>query len=177
MMKDFIIRRLKKSDYNDVLELEKQVHKNHYLHRPDIYNDVSELFPKDYFYSIIQNKNSIAIGIECANKIVAVLLAEIKETSDISIIKKRRFCYIEDIVVDKNYRRKGLAKELFDDLKLRLKKINVQDIELVVWPFNKEAINFYESLGMSAKNIRYELKSNVVVNIENVEIKATQNIN
>jgi hypothetical protein len=43
------IRKLKKEDYSDIFELEKQVHKLHYSKRPDLYNDVSDLFPREYY--------------------------------------------------------------------------------------------------------------------------------
>ena len=175
-MKDVVIRNLKLADYDDVYDLEKQVYNIHYIYRSDIYNDVNSLFPKEFYNSIIQDNDAINIGIECNKEIVAVLLASIKETNNISIVKKRRFCFIDDIVVDKSYRRKGFAKRLFEELKLRLKKLNVQDIELVVWPFNKEAIGFYESLGMSVKNLRYELKTCEDINTEIMEIKTSQKV-
>ena len=170
-----IIRELRKEDYLDVFELEKQVHRIHYTNRPDLYNDVSDLFPLDYYMSIIENQSSIAKGIEYNNKIVAIILSEIKETSNISIIKKRKYCYIDDIVVDEKYRRRGYAKRLFEALKNRLKELSIDDIELTVWPFNKEAIAFYESLSMTAKNIKYELKSNTDVTSEIIEVNTTQN--
>ena len=169
-----IIRNLTKEDYFDVFELEKQVHREHYSKRPDLYNDVSNLFPREYYNSIIENRNSIAMGIECDNKIVAIIISEVKETSNISVIKKRKYCYIDDIVVDGNYRRKGYAKRLFDELKEKLKDLNISDIELTVWPFNKGAIAFYESIGMSAKNIKYELKSDMEFNTETIELNTTQ---
>ena len=93
------IRKLIKEDYNDVFELEKQVHKIHYSNRPDLYNDVSNLFPKDYYESILESQNSILRGIDIEGKIVGIILSEIKETSNISIVKKRKYCYIDDIVV------------------------------------------------------------------------------
>jgi hypothetical protein len=43
---------------------------------------------------------------------------------------------------------------------------------LVVWPFNKEG--FYESLGMSVKNLRYELKTCEDISTEIMEIKTSQ---
>lgn len=170
------IRKLKKEDYLDIFELEKQVHKLHYSKRPDLYNDVSDLFPREYYNSIIDNNNSITIGIEYDNKIVAIIISEVKETSNISVIKKRRYCYIEDIVVDETHRRKGYAKILLNELREELKSLNISDIELTVWPFNKEAIAFYESIGMSAKNIKYEFKSNIELNTETVELNTTQSI-
>lgn len=170
------IRKLKKEDYLDIFELEKQVNKLHYSKRPDLYNDVSDLFPREYYNSIIDNNNSITIGIEYDNKIVAIIISEVKETSNISVIKKRRYCYIEDIVVDETHRRKGYAKILLNELREELKSLNISDIELTVWPFNKEAIAFYESIGMSAKNIKYEFKSNIELNTETVELNTTQSI-
>ena len=77
------IRKLKKEDYLDIFELEKQVHKSHYSKRPDLYNDVSDLFPREYYNSIIDNNNSITIGIEYDHKIVAIIISEVKETSNI----------------------------------------------------------------------------------------------
>ena len=168
------IRKLKKEDYSDIFELEKQVHKLHYSKRPDLYIDVSDLFPREYYNSIIDNNNSITIGIECNNKIVAIIMSEIKETSNISVIKKRKYCYIDDIVVDESYRRKGYAERLFNELREELKNLNISDIELTVWPFNKGAIAFYESIGMSAKNIKYEFKSNIELNKETIELNTTQ---
>ena len=175
MVEELNIRRLKKDDYLDVFELEKQVHKIHYSHRPDLYNDEKSLPPKDDFDSIIDNPNSIAIGIENNNKIIAIILSEIKETSDNSIMKKRRYCFIDDLVVDSNFRRRGYARALFNELKKELAKFDISDVELTVWPFNKEAVAFYESVGMTAKNIKYEFKINNDTNIEKLEIKTTQN--
>ena len=177
-MEDTIeIRKLRKNDYNDILELEKQVHEVHYSHRPDLYNDVSELFPINYFYSIIDNKRCITLGIEVNNRIIAVIIAEIKDTSDISIIKKRKYCYIDDIIVDKNFRRKGYAKKLFNELKNQINTLNINDVELTVWPFNKEALLFYESLGMTVKNIKYELKNTIELNKEKIVLNTSQNVN
>ena len=114
------------------------------------------------------------MGIEESGRIVAIVLSEIKETNNISIIKKRNYCYIDDIVVDLNCRRKGYAKRLFEELKNKLTEFDINDIELTVWPFNKAAIAFYESLGMSVKNIKYELKHNADMNTESLELNTTQ---
>ena len=43
-------------------------------------------------------------------KVVVVLIATLQHTNPLPIIKPRTFYFIEIIVVDKNYRRKGIAK-------------------------------------------------------------------
>jgi Acetyltransferase (GNAT) family. len=40
------------------------------------------------------------------------------------------------------------------------KKSGADVLELTVWEFNSDAIKFYESLGMTTKNRRMELKIN-----------------
>ena len=169
------IRRLTKEDYSDVFELEKQVHHIHYSNRPDLYNDVSDLFPKDYYDSIIDDNNSITIGMECDNKVIGILLSNIREAGSISVIKKRKYCFIDDIVIDEKYRRKGYAKKLFNELKSKCNELDIDNIELVVWPFNKEALAFYESLGMSVKNFKYELNLKSKVNTSRMEVNTSQN--
>lgn len=176
MEEEIIIRNLEKKDYKEVFDLERQVHLLHYNNRPDLFNDVKDLFPISYYESLIDDENNISIGIENNNKIVAIILSEIKETIDIPIIRKRKYCYIHDIVVDENNRRKGYEKLLFNELRKRINELNINDIELNVWPFNKGAIAFYESLGMTVKNIKYELNNNINMNSEKIEIITTQNI-
>ena len=38
------------------------------------------------------------------------------------------------------------------------KEKNMDSIELMVWGFNKNAIKFYEKIGMNIKNLRFEQK-------------------
>ena len=40
------------------------------------------------------------------------------------------------------------------------RKENVSSIELNVWAFNKNAINFYKELGFTCKSMRYEYNIN-----------------
>ena len=90
-----------------------------------------------------------------------------KSNRTIPISKQRTTYFIEDIVVDKNYRRKGIGKKLYYFLKEQASKENIDAIELNVWAFNESAIKFYESLGMSVKNMKLEqvLNKNYVENV------------
>lgn len=58
----------------------------------------------------------------------------------------------------------------FEDLKFGRKKENIDAIELNVWAFNESAIKFYETLGMSAKNMKLEQILNKKYS-ENVGVK------
>lgn len=153
-----MIREMNLNDYEDVRILVKQIHELHLSNRPDIYND-GESFPKEYFEKVLNDANNLNYVYIENKKIVGVLIAAIQHTNPLPIIKPRTFYFIENIVVDKNHRRKGIAKKLFSYLTLKAKENNIDSIELNVWSFNTEAIKFYESMGMNIKNIRMETKS------------------
>ena len=153
-----MIREMNLNDYEDVRILVKQIHELHLSNRPDIYND-GESFPKEYFEKVLSDANNLNYVYVENKKIVGVLIAAIQHTNPLPIIKPRAFYFIENIVVDKNHRRKGIAKKLFSYLTLKAKENNIDSIELNVWAFNRDAIKFYESMGMNIKNIRMETKS------------------
>ena len=153
-----MIREMNLNDYEDVRILVKQIHELHLSNRPDIYND-GESFPKEYFEKVLSDANNLNYVYIENKKIVGVLIAAIQHTNPLPIIKPRTYYFIENIVVDKNHRRKGIAKKLFSYLTLKAKENNIDSIELNVWSFNTEAIKFYESMGMNIKNIRMETKS------------------
>lgn len=153
-----MIREMNLNDYEDVRILVKQIHELHLSNRPDIYND-GESFPKEYFKKVLNDANNLNYVYVENKKIVGALNASLQHTNPLPIIKPRTFYFIENIVVDKNHRRKGIAKKLFHYLTLKAKENNIDSIELNVWSFNTEAIKFYESMGMNIKNIRMEIKS------------------
>ncbi len=153
-----MIREMNLNDYEDVRILVRQIHELHLSNRPDIYND-GESFPKECFEKVLSDVNNLNYVYVENKKIVGVLNATLQHTNPLPIIKPRTYYFIENIVVDKNHRRKGIAKKLFHYLTLKAKENNIDSIELNVWAFNKDAIKFYESMGMNIKNIRMEIKS------------------
>jgi len=153
-----MIREMNLNDYEDVRILVRQIHELHLSNRPDIYND-GESFPKECFEKVLSDVNNLNYVYVENKKIVGVLNATLQHTNPLPIIKPRTYYFIENLVVDKNHRRKGIAKKLFNYLTLKAKENNIDSIELNVWSFNTEAIKFYESMGMNIKNIRMEIKS------------------
>ena len=171
-----MIRRIKEDDYNLLKGLVSQVHELHCTNRPDIYLDGNPL-PKEYFENILKNENNINLVYEENNIIKGLLLAEKKENNKISIARERKIYFINDIVIDKKYRRQGIGKKLYNYLLELSKKEGLDAVELNVWAFNKSAIKFYSSLGMSVKNMKLEkILSTSDVEQENISINITSNV-
>jgi len=154
-----IIRKAKISDFQGIHNLIMQVHKLHVNERNDIYKDVD---PMDFeeFRTELSNSNNIYLIAELENEIVGICFSQIKEISNNKIMKNRKILHIENICVDENHQKKGIGKKLYKQIVQLAKEKNIDNIELMVWGFNENAIKFYKNLGMSIKNLRFEQKIN-----------------
>ena len=56
---------------------------------------------------------------------------------------------IDELVVTEKFRGQGLAKTMFQMAEDHLKKLNVPEVQLMVWGFNHPAKNLYENLGFA----------------------------
>ena len=67
-----------------------------------------------------------------------------------------RTLYLDDLVVDKNYRGKGIASQLYREMEERGRKAGAKRLDLMVWEFNEKARRFYENQGMRPQRYIYE---------------------
>ena len=157
MEEKIIIRKAEISDFQSVHKLIMQVHKLHVNERNDIYKDVDPM-NFDEFKTELSNSNNIYLIAEFKNEIVGICFSQIKEISNNKIMKDRKILHIENIYVDENHQKKGIGKKLYEQIVQLAKEKNIDNIELMVWGFNKNAINFYKNLGMNIKNLKFEQK-------------------
>lgn len=152
-----IIRKAKIIDFQGIHNLIMQVHKLHVNERNDIYKDVD---PMDFeeFRTELSNSNNIYLIAELENEIVGICFSQIKEISNNKIMKNRKILHIENICVDENHQKKGIGKKLYKQIVQLAKEKNIDNIELMVWGFNENAIKFYKNLGMNIKNLKFEQK-------------------
>ena len=64
--------------------------------------------------------------------------------------------YIEDIYVEEEYRAMGIGKELYQHVQKIAKNKGCKRIELMVWEFNKNALTFYQCMGMKMQRAFFE---------------------
>lgn len=157
MNEKIIIRKAEIEDFNKVHRLIMQVHKLHVKERTDIYKDVDPMNFEE-FKNELSNSNNIYLVAQLENKIVGICFSQIKEISNNRIMKDRKILNIGDICIDKKYQRNGIGKKLYNQIVQIAKEKNIHNVELMVWNFNKNAIKFYENLGMNVKNLKFEQK-------------------
>ena len=157
MNEKIIIRKAEIKDFNKVHRLIMQVHKLHVKERTDIYKDVDPMNFEE-FKNELSNSNNIYLVAQLENKIVGICFSQIKEILNNRIMKDRKILNIGDICVDEKYQRNGIGKKLYNQIVQIAKEKNIHNVELMVWNFNKNAIKFYENLGMNVKNLKFEQK-------------------
>ena len=152
-----IIRNLKLEDFDDVNNLFMQLHNLETEQRPDLFRKIEKPTTSrawDFEASLADN-SKIMIGAEVDGKIVGFVIIQIRR-AEYKIQTPRTFAYFENIVVDENYRRKGIGTAIYQESIKRAKEQGATSVELKVWNFNSGAIKFYLSLGMSVQSLTME---------------------
>ena len=70
--------------------------------------------------------------------------------------KATKFIWIDEIVIDNDYKKKGYGKTLITEVTKFAKENNCKRIELNCWSFNEDALKFYEKIGFVQQRIIFE---------------------
>jgi len=147
------IREANNNDYNEVYKITMEVHKLHLKNRPDVYLDIDNPLGKEYFNDLLNSINTKVFLVEDTDRkeLMAYSIIQIMTTKNPIYIPKT-FVYVNDFCVKSNFKRNGIGKLLFSHIVDYAKTENATSLQLNVWEFNKDAIKFYEQLGMSTRN-------------------------
>lgn len=153
------IREANMKDYTELNALVSEVHKLHVKNRPDVYVDVDTPLGKEYLQEILNSSDTKVFVVENMNnkELLAYSIVRIMANRNIQILIPMALAYIEDFCVKVSQKKKGIGKLLFEYVKDYAKSQGALSLQLIVWEFNKNAIKFYEAMGMSTRNRRMEL--------------------
>lgn len=90
-------------------------------------------------------------------ELVGYIIVKIMNTQSIPILIPRKFAFIDDFCTKSNYKKNGIGSLLFQYTVDYAKAEGSTSLQLGVWEFNEDVINFYEKMGMSTRNRRMEL--------------------
>jgi diamine N-acetyltransferase len=151
------IRNLHANDFAGLRELVQQVHNLHLSKRPDIFGDVDPL-SLEYFEYILKDESTITLVAELDGQIVGYCILIIKKPSSNPLMKPRKVLFMDNLCVHENYRNQGIGKKLYLEALTRARQLGADSLELSVWSFNENAIEFYKAMGMTEKIITMETK-------------------
>lgn len=148
-----IIRKMTIDEYDKIDSLMQQLHQLHFTNRPDLFIDLEHPYSKEEYKKLLTNKDVIAIAAEENGKIIGICFVTIKYKSNMVSMP---IAYMDDLIVDKAFRHRGVAKALFSEAENQAKLLGAVRMDLMVWSFNESAKNLYESLGMKPQRYIYE---------------------
>lgn len=125
------IRKIKINDLDRVFELLNELYENKLT-----YNKFKEIYKLK-----LNDINSYYIVAILDSKIVGVLTSEIQ----VKLHRERKQSFIEDLIVDKEYRNQGIGKALLQDAVDYAKSNDCEVIELTSYINNEDAHRFYEN--------------------------------
>lgn len=152
-MNQINIREMNIDDYSSVDELMLQLHSLHVKGRPDLYEEVEHPYSFTEFKEIVNDKNIISLVAEENDTIAGLCITSIKDKSG---MLSKKTAYMDALVISEKYQNKGYAKELFYETEKRAKSMGAIRLDLMVWGFNKHAIDLYSSLGMKTQRYIFE---------------------
>ena len=145
--------KIRKANINDInnnlLNLYIEGYNMHYENRKDMFLKKSDDDLKSYLINTLKNSSEIILVIEIDNKIIGYAAIQYKG-------KLEKYLWINEIIIDSDYRNKGYGKKLIDEINLFAFKNNCKRIELNCWSFNEEALKFYEKIGFNQQRIVFE---------------------
>lgn len=142
------IRNATKSDFQRISELYEQVDRLHREAHPDRFQRPAEIGrTEEYLSALVKNEKAFLLVAEENGNVIGFAEAYIMSSPDFPVIKKRSWLLIDGIGVDESCRGTGAGQRLLNELEERIKEIGIHEVELKVYEFNNQAINFYEKNG------------------------------
>lgn len=154
-MKDISIQNLEEKYIKSASILIANLHHTIITKRKDIFRDNKEDW-EEYLKQSINSEDYKSIVALAGGEVVGVCVAQVKHCGDGKETNIRDILFIDYISVEENHRRCNIGSKLLDEMKNIAKNIGVGSLELNVWGFNKDAIEFYNKNDMMQKRIVYE---------------------
>ena len=137
------IRNLIKSDLPQLSKLYEQ-----------FWGEKSDILKMEEQYSIIESEHSHIILVAESNNIIVGSVMGI--VCNELYGECRPFLVVENMVVDKNFRRQGIGTVLLKELETAAKKLNCTQMILVTESDRTDACSFYEKYGFQKNNKGYK---------------------
>lgn len=122
---------------------------------PNIFEIPEEIITTDWLRNIIDDANWSCLVFELDKNMAGAIIYKIVENPEDVILKKRRYGYIEEMIVKKEFRGKGIGRKMLEVAKEDLKSKGIFELELDVWEKNEDARAFYLKHGFS--NLRRKM--------------------
>lgn len=154
-MSEIIIRKAKKSDFDSILKLAKQLWDTEKVFFSNLKDDYfADEQAKSLLLNNILKRKSHFLVAEENNKIIGYIYGYVSRAD----LYKKKVGYIDQIVVDEEYRRQGICNKLMNSFTEIMKKYGCGYIELNAFKQNIPAVECYKKYGFKEYSVFYMKK-------------------
>jgi ribosomal protein S18 acetylase RimI-like enzyme len=137
------------ADYSAIAVLAREILAYHVAAIPDTFRETNPALSEEYFDELLKSAASSLLVADNAGTLVGYVVCEAKWVNPSPMIIPRRIASIEEIMVTKGMRGRGIGQALFDACVRWAQGHGADHLTLQVWEFNQDAIAFYERRGMT----------------------------
>lgn len=157
-VENFEIRTLGRDDYAQAAEIFAFVHALHQANRPDIYRKTNVPLGEDEFFKMCDDPHEIMLCAVRDGKILGFARTVMRENAGDAVTLSRVRAVMEELAVLPQAQGMGIGTALLYASEAEAKRRGAESLELMVWSFNKSAMRFYESAGMTVRSLVMEKK-------------------
>jgi GNAT superfamily N-acetyltransferase len=139
-----LVRKANIWDYDTIESLHQQLSDLHAQWASWNFHHIRPSYTKELFTERLEDAETFVFVAEDKWIIVAYVIFQVKHSDDYPILKKRSWLFIKDIVVTESEKWKWIGTLLMEKWEEIAQEMNLWSLELHVWSFNEEAIEFYK---------------------------------
>ena len=142
------IRSAQMGDYPALCGLFEGVDALHRVNHPEIFQKPAGPVREFEYYQTLINDAKIGLFVaEEGEQVVGCVHVIECDAPPIPIFVPRRFAIVDNLVVSKDFQRKGIGQKLMRTAQQWAADKGAASIELNVYHFNQKAISFYKNIG------------------------------
>ena len=152
------IRAMRLDDFDAMQAIFRMVHALHQENRPDLYRKLDAPLTREYYAHMVENPDGIALCAVCDGQVAGVAYTYMKAPAANPVMVPRVTAFMDDLAVHPDFRGQGIGRALLEESRKQAAARGAMSLELMVWAFNRNAVEFYEHAGMTPRSIILEMK-------------------
>jgi ribosomal protein S18 acetylase RimI-like enzyme len=142
------IREAVASDYDELCDVFDEGDALHRENLPRIFRKPrGAVRGRDYVLGLIADEAVGFFVAQVRDRLVGSICVMIRQSPEMPIFVRRRYAVVDNVVVKREFRRTGIGRALMEKAHEWAVAEGADSIELNVWEFNREAVEFYKTLG------------------------------
>lgn len=150
---------IRRAELRDIPALDRLLYEVHRVHsdvRPDLFRAGAKKYTDAQLAVILQDEKTPVFVAEAAGTVVGYAFCLHKQFVNDNSMSDVKTLYIDDLCVDEAARGQHVGTQLYDYVLAFARRHGYYNVTLNVWADNKNAVAFYEKIGLKIQKIGME---------------------